>query len=50
MFTIYQPKKIKKGKWILEHPENSNSGIGFFKSRKSAINYIIRVMEAIINK
>jgi hypothetical protein len=47
-FTVYKPVKISKNKWALEHPKNSNSKIGFFKSRKAAMEYIIKTMSAIL--
>ena len=50
MFTVYQPKKIKKGKWILQDPNCSNSQIGFFKSRNAAEQHVIKTMSAIINR
>ena len=52
MFTVYQPKKseTRKGnKWYLQHP-TSNAQIGWFKTRKAAMEYVVKTMAAIINK
>jgi hypothetical protein len=49
MFNLYDVIKIKKGCWQLQHPENSNSRIGNFKTKKDAENYRLNVMLKIIN-
>ena len=49
MFTLYNITKIKKGCWQLQHPENSNSRIGNFKTKRDAEKYRTDCMVAIIN-
>lgn len=49
-FIVYKPVKIAKGKWALENPYNTNSKIGFFKTRKEAHQHIIDTMAAILNR
>jgi hypothetical protein len=50
MYILYIPQKVKNGCWKLQHPENSLSSIGFFKSRKAAMQYQIDCMAKIINR
>ena len=50
MFTLYNTIKIRKGCWQLQHPENKNSRIGNFKTKKDAEKYRIDTMVAIINR
>jgi len=50
MFKLYNVIKIKKGCWQLRHPENANSRIGNFKTKKEAENHRANTMLAIINR
>ena len=43
---IYVPKKQADHKWVLVNPINPLSVIGFFKSRKTAMQYVIDTLAA----